>query len=330
MGSSQMIEPLPAEPNHGHDAVRKACDEKPVSSKPSNEYVLVSGHFIICTLLPLKQEASSANDIFFCVFQNIAFASFLGFTLLQTFFTLLARSEAMMADCAAMSVDAVTYLFNYCAERLKHRKLTEKEKALSHDVLHRRLKLHRLYLELFPPLLSVTTLLTVTVVSLKKAMSTLRKGPDDEEEGPDVMIMLVFSAMNLVLDAVNVTCFARADQAQGLPTTVFQHHPNPAEGSEISAELTRLLGQPKEKEGTSSQYDATDSESHTVESADDESSQDSEGHLNLNMCSAWTVRYFFSKPFGNRKRLLSLTFYFLRPQNISISARTLFVVSQYL
>jgi Co/Zn/Cd efflux system component len=217
----------------------------------------------------------------------------LGFTLLQTFFALLARSEAMMADCAAMSVDAVTYLFNYCAETLKHQKLTEKEKALPHDVLHRRRKLYRLYLELFPPLLSVTTLLTVTVVSLKKAISTLLEAPDDEEEGPDVTIMLVFSAMNLVLDAVNVTCFARADQAQGLPTTVFQHHPIP-EGSAISAELTLLLGQPKnQKEGTFSHYDATDSESHTVDSTDDEASQDSEGHLNLNMCSAWTVRYFF-------------------------------------
>lgn len=237
-----------------------------------------------------------------------------------------------MADCAAMSVDAVTYLFNYCAERLKHRKLTEKEKTLPHDVLHRRLKLHRLYLELFPPLLSVTTLLTVTVVSLKQAISTLLEGPDVAGKGPDVMIMLVFSAMNLVLDAVNVTCFARADQAQGLPTTVFQHHPSPTEGSEISAELKGLLGQPKnQKEGTSSHYDATDSESHTVETTDDESSQDSEKHLNLNMCSAWTVRYFFSEPFVSRRTLLSLTFSFLSSTKYSsISARTLFVVSQSL
>jgi Co/Zn/Cd efflux system component len=283
------------------------------------------------SFLSYKKEASWTHDLsILFVFQNIAFASFLGFTLVQICFALLARSEAMMADCAAMSVDAVTYLFNYCAERLKHRKLTEKEKALPHDVLHRRRKLHRLYLELFPPLLSVATLLIVTVISLKQAISTLLEVPDDEEGGPDVMIMLVFSALNLVLDAVNVTCFSRADQAQGLPTTVFQHHPNSAEGSEISTELTGLLvDQPKnQKDGTSSYYDAADAESDTVETTDeDEASQDSEGHLNLNMCSAWTVRYFFSQPCVSQKRLSSLTFSFLRPQNISISARTLFVVS---
>jgi Co/Zn/Cd efflux system component len=226
----------------------------------------------------------------------------LGFTLVQIFFALLARSQAMMADCAAMSVDAVTYLFNYCAERLKHRKLTEKEMALPRDVLYRRRKLHLLYLELFPPLLSVTTLLTVTVVSLKQAISTLLEGPDDKTEVPDVTIMLVFSASNLVLDAVNVTCFARADQAQGLPTTMFEYHPNPAEGCETSTELAGLLDQSKnQKEGSSSHYDAMDAEAHTVKTTDDEaSSQDSRGHLNLNMCSAWTVRHFFPEPFVNQ------------------------------
>jgi Co/Zn/Cd efflux system component len=248
----------------------------------------------------------------------------LGFTLVQAFFALLARSEAMMADCAAMSVDAVTYLFNYCAERLKHRKMTGEEKALPRDVLHRRRKLHRLYLELFPPLLSVTTLLTVTVISLKKAISTLLEHPDDKKVGPDVMIMLVFSALNLVLDAVNVTCFSRADQAQGLPTTVFQHHHDPPEGSEISAELMGLLGQSKnQKEGISSHYDAADSESHAVEMTDDEASQDSEGHLNLNMCSAWTVRYFFPSHLSAEKVFVAHIFFSSSPKYQHICGDTL-------
>mmetsp|Transcript_18139 Transcript_18139/g.20670 ORF Transcript_18139/g.20670 Transcript_18139/m.20670 type:complete len:120 (+) Transcript_18139:136-495(+) len=51
---------------------------------------------------------------------NIAFFSFLFFVLFQAFFAVLARSQAMLADCMAMSVDAFTYLFNLVAERLKY------------------------------------------------------------------------------------------------------------------------------------------------------------------------------------------------------------------
>jgi Co/Zn/Cd efflux system component len=220
--------------------------------------------------------------------QNVAFATFLGFTLVQFVFALAARSEAMLADCAAMSVDAVTYLFNFGAERLKHRDDTEEEKLLPPDVLHRRRKLQRLYLELFPPLISVVTLLAVTVVALRKAIETILKDNRDLENPPDVMIMLVFSALNLLLDAVNVTCFARAEQAHvmGLPTVVMQHHER---GS--STEMTVLLEKHDENNDATASYSATDAEmsSNLSSNEDDDDDSTTSHELNLNMCSAWTV-----------------------------------------
>jgi Co/Zn/Cd efflux system component len=216
--------------------------------------------------------------------QNVAFATFLVFTLVQFVFALTARSEAMLADCAAMSVDAVTYLFNFGAERLKHRDDTEEEKLLPPDVLHRRRKLQRLYLELFPPLISVVTLLAVTVMALRKAIETILEDDRDIENPPDVMIMLVFSALNLLLDAVNVTCFARAEQAHvmGLPTVVMQHHER---GS--STEMTGLLKKHDESNDATASYSATEAEMSS--NADDDEDSTTSHELNLNMCSAWTV-----------------------------------------
>ena len=59
------------------------------SVKPSNEYVL-----------------------------NVAFFSFVSFLILQAVFAIIAHSQSMLADCEAMGVDALTYLFNLLAERL--------------------------------------------------------------------------------------------------------------------------------------------------------------------------------------------------------------------
>jgi Co/Zn/Cd efflux system component len=215
--------------------------------------------------------------------QNVAFGSFLGFTLLQFVFALAANSEAMLADCAAMSVDAVTYLFNFCAERLKRREDTEEEKLLSPEVLHRWRKLRRLYLELFPPLISVATLVVVTILTLKKAIQIIVEDGRDIKNLPDVQIMLVFSALNLLLDALNVTCFARAeDQVVGWPT-MCQHH-----DSEVHTEMAGLLSKGSDENDATASYSATDTELSTQE--DDESTASHE--MNLNMCSAWTVRSF--------------------------------------
>ena len=156
-----------------------------------------------------------------------------------------------------MMVDVVTYLFNYLAEHHKHG---------SPEMSARQLRLHRLYLELIPPMISVATLIAVTVMALKEAFKTLVNKNDTPEGQPDVTIMLLFSGLNLLLDVLNVHCFARVDQAVGLPSSFApEKHPVPKAANEATPLLVRQ-----------------DSE------LDSEDSAEATGVLNLNMCSAWT------------------------------------------
>lgn len=202
---------------------------------------------------------------------NVAFLSFLVFTIIQFFFSITAKSQSMMTDCAAMMVDVVTYLFNYCAEVMK---TTDKSTESERDV-----KIRNLYMELVPPLLSVTTLIVVTVMSLTDAFRELLLNPVNDSQNtfasPDLHIMLTFSSMNLVLDIVNVTCFARVHQAIGTFNDL----------------------QRKENCHTSSKDDSVVYESSPLlrsnesihkndRSASNSANEDRE--LNLNMCSAWT------------------------------------------
>lgn len=149
-----------------------------------------------------------------------------------------------------MMVDVVTYLFNFLAERHKHG---------TPGMSPRDLRLRRLYLELIPPLISVSTLIAVTVAALGEAFRTLVNKDDTPEGRPDLGIMLLFSGLNLLLDILNVHCFARVDQAVGLP-------------GRATAGLT----------------EGTPLLERQVSEAESEESTDATGVLNLNMCSAWT------------------------------------------
>jgi hypothetical protein len=215
---------------------------------------------------------------------NVAFFSFLGFTMVQTGFAISARSAAMLQDSEAMFVDALTYLFNFLAERLKHRPYSEKEKRMPADLRHHRRRLTRLYLELIPPFISVSTLLLVTFYALRDSATVLLGAKStDPVDSPDIYIMMLFSALNLGLDVVNVMCFARVNQAVGLQATGeiaeahhhphMEHHANPSETTPLKA-----TSQARKRAAE------TDSETHFS----DDHSTDSQG-LNLNMCSAWTV-----------------------------------------
>lgn len=207
-----------------------------------------------------------------------------------------------MADCAAMAVDAITYLVNYFAERTKHRAITDDEKLLDPEVLHSRRKLLRLYLELIPPLISVTTLFVVTMVSLKQAIDIL---VDDEpvDNPPDVIIMLVFSALNLLLDAVNVQCFARAeDHFVGIPSTFLEHGQSQ---EETQTEMTGLLNKNDDCNDSTTYTGVSQTETIVEPIDDDDDRSSSSSHsLNLNMCSAWTVS---EKTFVGERHLTGLT-----------------------
>lgn len=192
-----------------------------------------------------------------------------------------------------MYVDVVTYLFNFLAERFKHQ-------------VHRRGgikprdgRLYRLYLELIPPLISVITLLAVTGLGLRTAIKTLREPPKDQVNQPDISVMLWFSGMNLLLDVLNVTCFARVDQAIGMSQlqnqyNIFRSQRNDENNEphvDYPTEGTTLID--KVEVGYSRNHHHESATDDPDDNFDDDSSAvshdtEAEGGLNLNMCSAWT------------------------------------------
>lgn len=151
----------------------------------------------------------------------------------------------MLTDCAAMTVDVISYFVNYLAEKLK-------------DGRHERTVL---YLELFPPSFSVVTLVIVTGFALRQAVDTL-SNPEASLNNPNIQLMLLFSTLNLLLDFLNVGCFARAD---------FE----PMVGSS-NGDRSISMGN----------GDATE---HTKLLMDDNNHHEEDSVIqNLNMCSAWT------------------------------------------
>lgn len=213
-----------------------------------------------------------------------AFVSFMSFAVCQMVFAIWASSEAMVGDSSAMMVDALTYLFNWMAERRKRqfqqqdddddekeqrqqqgqfleveltkqepleqgkeddskmdnrgqrRTITTLEQQQQNEFQHRQRERFKrkalLQLEILPPLISVSALLVVTFFVLKTAIQVLvldthRKR--SEQSDPNLNVMLIFSLVNLGLDLLNVTCFARAKHMLGFEThvatsTTGHHH----------------------------------------------------------------------------------------------------------
>jgi Co/Zn/Cd efflux system component len=190
-----------------------------------------------------------------------------------------------------MTVDVVTYLFNFMAERLKHQHDSERISA-------RDLRLRRLYLELVPPLISVVTLIVVTIHALQQAFETLFEGEKKPEDQPDLAIMLAFSGLNLLLDILNVSCFARVDQAVGLPGQVTHpgggHHAHHSRSQSLDVPLGAAVADPiTTKFGVEVMPNISETtpllvRADSTASSNSEDSIDATGTLNLNMCSAWT------------------------------------------
>lgn len=147
-----------------------------------------------------KKEGGGPSNL---TLLSTAFVSFLIFTAAQLCAALVANSQSMLADTGAMSVDICSYALNWFAERKKC------------NAKHKR---QQLQLELIAPSFSVIALLGVTIYSLDGAIRTLLAGhivvfnPSNQ---PNLLIMLLFSSLNLLLDILNVTCFARAKRLFG-------------------------------------------------------------------------------------------------------------------
>lgn len=266
-------------------------------------------------LLEKELVGRPSNERLLCT----AFISFMSFAMVQTIAAFIAGSEAMMGDSAAMMVDALTYLFNWYAER---QKLIYAEKLKGErGQTGNRLLQYRKYtyqLELIPPLLSVSSLLVVTAIVMNKAVRVLvldAKRDVSEQADPNTHTMMLFSFLNLLLDFLNVFCFAKAKHAMGFKTKVDEEEENGSDSKYVTTMKSLLsddeLSRDDELENSSS------SSNEAVESSPKEKKikpmeiedacinhQDhnpwciSSGHnhdeeSNLNMCSAYTVRRIF-------------------------------------
>lgn len=220
----------------------------------------------------------------------------------------------MVADSSAMMIDSLTYLFNSYAERIKNRSLNETDiETLSDDDREmRRLRRtrQRLWLEILPPLCSLMTLIVLTICTIKDAVDTLMEpynvGMDDgevslaSESEPNIGMMFFFSAINLGLDILNVSCFARAKHAFGFAVIDKDRHRYMLayDGSlhnefadsmkGLGSELD-LSGMDCDEENFTASYCSVSEErkklSHSM--SNEESQEPTE--INLNMCSAYTV-----------------------------------------
>eukprot|EP00565_Helicotheca_tamesis_P004652 CAMPEP_0185732744 /NCGR_PEP_ID=MMETSP1171-20130828/17353_1 /TAXON_ID=374046 /ORGANISM="Helicotheca tamensis, Strain CCMP826" /LENGTH=360 /DNA_ID=CAMNT_0028402313 /DNA_START=122 /DNA_END=1201 /DNA_ORIENTATION=+ len=232
---------------------------------------------------------------------NVAFISFLGFTITQASVAVVAQSQAMIGDSAAMAVDAMTYLFNMYAERQKNKPI-EDDGVTPRAVLEHQRKILRLKLEIIPPVISVFCLLGVTCYVLRDAISTLTD-PEEEaiEDQPNVHLMFFFSALNLALDVFNVSCFARAKKALGYLVIkkdierygddkecikpIFQ---TGRKSSIVDAdfEIDSPTASASYDSITDHGYETHLSISSDVDDVEDE--ENVEDKINLNMCSAYT------------------------------------------
>ena len=246
----------------------------------------------------------------------MAFVSFMTFATVQFLVAFIAKSEAMMGDCAAMAVDVMTYGFNLVAERKKHE---DYEAALvlgtldidlsatssggenntaTHEVERVQLERHlqskrrQLHLELVPPVMSVSFLLIVIGFVLHESIHTLildSHRNEKEQSNPNLVLMMTFSALNLLLDVINVMCFARAKHLMGYKTEEKKgegsQNYNVIDGSkgltEYGFDDSVVLNDAVRNEDSSNINNFNEGVLSEENEEDD--------RVNLNMCSAYTV-----------------------------------------
>ena len=258
----------------------------------------------------------------------IAFVSFQSFASIQLGAAIFAGSQAMLGDSVAMMVDALTYLFNLIAERQKEiyaSKLKQRNESSPSMKSSERTRLvleYRKYtyqLELIPPFLSISALLILTLLVLKESIQTLLLDLQRDtslQSDPNVDLMAIFSVLNLVLDVVNVGCFASASHALGYrtdsgardqiiddtrtiaATDVVQESfrtektgkidfDNDVDGNIDSENNTKETEEEERFGNNASDEESMSSQLHDHDDSSEASNNDES--TNLNMCSAYTV-----------------------------------------
>jgi hypothetical protein len=219
----------------------------------------------------------------------------------------------MVADSSAMMIDSLTYLFNSYAERIKNMSLKENDDETLSEAERELRRLgrtrQRLWLEILPPLCSVLTLVVLTICIIIQAVNTLLEPNDDvflddgtisTENDPNIGVMFFFSALNLGLDILNVSCFARAKHAFGFAVIDKDRHrymlaydgslhnefADNLKGVRSEVDLCEL---DKDEESFTANYRSVSDEKINPSRPKTNKGNERPPEVNLNMCSAYTV-----------------------------------------
>jgi hypothetical protein len=215
----------------------------------------------------------------------------------------------MMADTTAMAVDTCTYAINLLTERLK---ATYSPRQ-------------RLQLEFATPLLSVLVLAGVNVYFIRKASQTVIQHPHlNPSDAPKPKIMLIFSLFNLFLDAVNMTCFARAKAIMGFEVGAIDsaQHQNIEHSDDEKTDLFLYDNEEIAMEPTTTNhYEVLNNPSLPNDNHVDDDA------INLNMCSAYTVRYCIVSIRYYKEHYSNKSFLFLTPCNTYLLSKCLYSTS---
>jgi len=266
-------------------------DEEDRRSEDSNQHIAMD-------LDELSPPPS--NEKLLC----IAFVSFQSFAMVQLGASIIAGSQAMLGDSIAMMVDALAYLFNLIAERKKEEyasKLQQQNKLSSTMTSFTRSKMvleYRQYtykLELVPPIFSVFVLIVLTTFVLKEAIHTLildRQRDVTLQSDPDVNLMVMFSFFNLLLDVLNVGCFASASHALGYKTEMGETRETyrriEREDNDFDNGVDNYADYDDNSEKTDTEKDTTRTSGELHDCDDPLNGGKNDDSINLNMCSAYT------------------------------------------
>jgi len=228
---------------------------------------------------------------------SVAFLSFLTFAIIQLTFSFIGGSKSLMGDSFTMMVDAMTYLFNWFAERRKTKDCycdvddDPSVQTICPHVSHRNRRKTNLFWEVIPPLISIVTLFAVTAFIFHGSILVFLHAPTtkEEEKQANTTIMLTFAGINLVLDVLNVGCFARASHVFG-----FRTFKNVTTTDEVYADDCSDVEENSSRNDDSPAITLVESSisviDATAKEVDDETSmkQPQRAAANLNMCSAYT------------------------------------------
>jgi len=117
-------------------------------------------------------------------------ALFITITVVQYWAAMIARSEALKADCISMAVDAMTYFFNIACE------------------LTAGTRVHR-PLTMIMPTISLTVLVYFTQDVVQESLGTLRQSEKTDDGEVNGAIVLVFALFGLLFDIVSIVAFYR-------------------------------------------------------------------------------------------------------------------------